>query len=124
MAGTVRRKYESDRNNVYYITLDERPSVLAIAGNEPTRPITEAFTLKVSGNRRAFGLHPRYALFGRPLGTGDEPTDDLTYTKNGVAYKKVPLLTTVAAGTLDSTSALILGDADFTFIKFVNEILV
>lgn len=131
MAGFTKKKYQADSGNIYYVRLDSRNDVLAVAGAEPGGAVTEDMTLVVSRSSRSFGLHPRYAVFSRPLGGGlgqgtnteEDPltNDELGYVTEGKAYKYVPILTEAAATALTTNTTINLSGVTFTWVRNVKE---
>ena len=121
MANTGTFNYLTDKGNVFRVRMDERAAVNAVRGGEPAGPLTENIILKVSKNGKEVGLKPRYALYSRNIGTGNNP--DLGYTVTGKAYKRIPILTATHAATLggEGSPTVTIGGTSFSFVKVVDE---
>jgi hypothetical protein len=116
-----RRKYQTDAGNIFYVLVDERPAVTGISGASPAGALTEEMTLRVTANSKAFGLHPRYALFARTIGSQDEPSNNLSYSTAASAYKRIPLLTPAAGNALSEDTTITLDGVVFGWVRNVRE---
>lgn len=121
MADFEPHKYQTDAGNVFKIRCDDDNAVLEVCGDEPTAALTENMTVKISRNKNAFGVRPRYALYKRPLGAAN--TEGARYVTAGQAYKKIPVFTTARWDELDSSVApdVVIGGITFTYVDKVKE---
>lgn len=115
MADFERKKYESDRGNVFYCRMDNYSAVQTVAGSEPEGEVTEELTILVSKTDGEFGIRPRLAIYKRPLGEAN--TDGDRYVKQGAAYKRVAILTPARYVELDADTApdIVIGGITFKY---------
>ena len=109
MPKTAMYRYETDNGNCFKIRADADAVLDAVRGASSPLALTENMTVKMSKNDNEVGISPRYALFGRSIGTESPATIGLTDT--ATRYKKVAVFTT------DSFALIVtgkIGDASVT----------
>ncbi len=114
-------KYQTDKGNIFNCRMDSFDAVQTVAGDEPAGAVTENLTILVSKSDREFGIRPRLAIYGRPLGQDNVPGD--RYVRAGTAYKRVAILTAERFNALNKDTApnIVIGGVTFAFKSKMSE---
>ena len=115
MADIEKKKYITDKGNIFNVKMDDFDAVQTVAGEQPAGEETESMTILISKSNREFGIRPRLAIYGRPLGAPNE--EGARYVNQSTAYKRIAVLTPDRYNELDIDSApdVVIGGVTFTF---------